>query len=360
MNRRLDLHDLQAREAAARELLPPTIYNYFAAGAGEGRTVSANRDAFARIALRPRILTGADAPDLATTVLGMSLAMPIAVAPVAVQRLAHPEGEVASARAAGALGTAMIVPLLATAPVETVAKATTGPIWFQLYMLRDRGITRALVDRAVTAAATALVLTVDAAAAGQRSKGPLAGFSLPPGTSLPNLEGLGAAPSGTSRLSASFAAIVEPAITWRDIDWIRSLSSLPVVVKGVLAPEDARHAVDHGVDAIVVSNHGGRLLDGAVAALDALPGIADAVGGEIEVWMDGGVRSGTDVLKALALGARLVLVGRPVVWGLATGGEAGVTAVLTSLRDELAIALALVGCRTTAEATRALIFRPGA
>jgi 4-hydroxymandelate oxidase len=360
MNRRLDLHDLQAREAAARELLPPTIYNYFAAGAGEGQTVAANRDAFARTVLRPRVLMGVESPDLATTVLGTSLSMPIALAPVAVQGLAHPEGEVASARAAGALGTVMIHPLLATAAIETVVRAATGPVWFQLFMLRDRGLTRAVVDRAVAAGATALVVTVDAAAAGQRSKGPLAGFSLPPGTTLPNLEGLGVASPGASRLSASFSALVEPAVGWRDIDWLRSLSSLPVVLKGVLAAEDARHAVDHGVNAVVVSNHGGRLLDGAVAALDALPAIADAVGGEVEVWMDGGVRSGTDVLKALALGARLVLVGRPIVWGLATGGEAGLTAVLTALRDELAIALALVGCRTAAEATRALVFHPEA
>jgi 4-hydroxymandelate oxidase len=360
MNRRLDLHDIQAREAAARELLPPTIYNYFAAGAGEGLTVAANRAAFSRIMLRPRVLMGAEAPDLATATLGTSLAMPIALAPVAVQRLAHPEGEFASARAAGALGTAMIAPLLGTAAIESVTKAATGPVWFQLYMLRDRGVTRALVDRAVTAGATALVVTVDAAAAGQRSRGPLAGFSLPPGTTLPNLEGLGVSPSGTSRLSSSFAALVEPSVGWRDIDWLRSLSSLPLVLKGVLAAEDARHAVDHGVDAVVVSNHGGRLLDGAVAALDALPAIADAVGGQVELWMDGGVRSGTDVLKALALGARLVLIGRPIVWGLATGGEAGVTAVLNALRDELAIALAMVGCRTCAEATRALVFRPEA
>jgi 4-hydroxymandelate oxidase len=337
-------------ETLARERLPPEVYAYYAGAAGTGATLAANCAAFDRVRLRPHVLTGVTQADLSTTVLGVRLALPIAVAPMALQGLAHPEGEVATTRAAGAVGTAMILSTMASTRLEEVGAAATGPFWFQLYLLRDRGTTRALVERAVAAGAGALVVTVDAPAYGRRRPGVVSSFSLPPDARLPNLDGL-PAPAPGAALSEYFATLVDGAITWKDIEWLRSLSPLPLVLKGILAPEDARLAADHGADAVVVSNHGGRVLDGAVATLGALPAVVQAAAGRIEVWMDGGVRSGGDVFKALALGARLVLVGRPVLWALATSGEAGVRATFTVLRDELEASMVACGCARVGDVT---------
>jgi 4-hydroxymandelate oxidase len=341
------LHDLESR---AHELLPPEVYGYYAGAAGAGATLAANLAAFDRLWLRPDVLTGTTAPDLSTTVLGARLTLPVAVAPMALQGLAHPEGDVATARAAGDVGTAMILATLASRSLEEVAAAVPCPLWFQLYVLRDRGATRTLIDRAVAAGARALVVTVDAPTSGHRRPGVLTEFILPRGTRLPNLTGL-PAPTPGAALREYFATVVDGAVTWKDVAWLRSVSPLPLVLKGILAPEDGRLAAEHGVDAVVVSNHGGRMLDGAVATLDALPAVVEAAAGRLEVWMDGGVRRGRDVFKALALGARLVLVGRPVLWALATGGEVGVRALFTDLRDELETTMIGCGCAAVGDVT---------
>jgi 4-hydroxymandelate oxidase len=342
---------LDALESLARERLPANVYDYYAGGAADERTLGENRAAFARVSLRPRIARAGAPCDLATTVLGQRLAFPIAVAPTALQGLAHPSGEVATARACGALGTALGVAMMASASIEEVTAATEGPAWMQIYLLADRGLTRALVDRAVAAGACALILTVDATVTGRRRRSRVSRVTLPPSIRFGNLDGLAAEPLplGGGSLAAGFASLVDPSATWRDVGWLRSLSALPLVVKGVLTAEDARLAAAAGADAVVVSNHGGRILDYASTTLDALPEVVAALGARAEVWLDGGVRSGADVAKALALGARLVLVGRPVLWGLATGGEAGVGDVLTSLRDELSDVLDGLGCRSPGE-----------
>lgn len=359
----LDLHGPRAAggpaalEAAARERLPKEVYEYYVGGAGEGRTLRENRAAFARVRLRPRVLVDVSRRELAIDTIGQRLSMPVALAPTALQGLAHPDGEIATARAATAVGTAMCLSTIATTSIEQVAATGVRPLWFQTYVLRDRGLTRALVERAEAAGVSALVVTVDAPITGRRQGGEVNRFALPSGTRIANLDGLvaerdlGNAARG-ARLSAWFARLIDPSFGWVDLDWLRSLSGLPLVLKGVLTAEDARLAREHGVDAVVVSNHGGRVLDGARATLEALPEVVDASRGETEVWMDGGIRTGSDVLKALGLGARLVLIGRPVLWALAVAGEAGVVDLLTSLRDELDAGLALCGCRSPGEVTR--------
>ena len=349
-------------EAAARERLPRMVYDYFAGGAGDESTLADNCAAFGRLAIRPRVLCDVARRDLAVSVLGgQRLEMPVAVAPMAYHCLAHPDGERASARAAGELGTAFVLSTLATTSLEEIAGVSRGPLWFQLYVFQDRGATRALVERAVAAGASALLVTVDAPILGRRPRDERNRFALPDGMRLGNLERLAVAGLPTrvagSQLAAHFRLLFDAGLAWDDLAWLRSLSPLPLVLKGILTAEDALLAAEHGADAIVVSNHGARQLDGAIATLDALPEVTDAVGNDLEVWMDGGVRSGSDVVKALVLGARLVLVGRPVLWGLATGGESGVVEVLTTLRDELDLALALAGCATPAGLTRAHVVR---
>jgi 4-hydroxymandelate oxidase len=333
------------------------VYEYFAGGAGDEATLRDNRAAFARLRLRPRFLVDVSERTLATTALGRELPLPLAIAPMAYQRLAHPDGELATVRAAGRLGVPMVLSTMATASVEEVAAAASGPLWFQLYVWRDRGATRALVERAVAAGAQALVVTVDAPRLGTRRRDVENVFALPEGLRLGNLEGLGVpdAPKVTSgsQLSEHFWLLADASLSWRDLEWFRSLTELPIVLKGILTAEDARLAAQHGAAAIVVSNHGGRQLDGVVATLDALPEVVDAGGDAIEVWLDGGVRCGADVLKALALGARLVLLGRPVLWALAVGGEQGVAELLSCFADEIDEALALCGCCSPADATRA-------
>ena len=337
-------------ESRARDLLPPEVYGYYAGAAGAGTTLAANLAAVDRLRLRPNMLTGATGPDLSTTVLGVKLALPVAVAPMALQGLAHPEGDVATGRGANDVGTAMILATMASRSLEEVAAAAPGPLWFQLYVLRDRGATRALIHRAVAAGARGLVVTVDATPSGRRPPGVLTEFTLPQGTRLPNLAGL-PAPTPGAPLREYFATLVDAAVTWKDVAWLRSVSPLPLVLKGILAPEDARRAAEHGVDAVVVSNHGGRVLDGTVATLDALPAVVQAAADRVEVWMDGGLRRGRDVFKALALGARLVLIGRPVLWALASGGEVGVRAVFADLRDELETTMITCGCATVGDVT---------
>jgi isopentenyl diphosphate isomerase/L-lactate dehydrogenase-like FMN-dependent dehydrogenase len=336
-------------EAAAAERLEPGAYGYYAGGAGDEVTLRDNVAAYARWLLRPRVLVDVDGCSTATTVLGQELSMPIVVAPVAFQRVAHPDGEVAMARAVAAAGTAMCLSTLATATPGEVA-ATGAQRWFQLYVFRDEGVTKELVAQAVDNGFGALVLTVDTPVLGRRERDHRTGFTIPPEITVAALGGGGVTPREAF-------ALISPSITWHDVERLASETSLPVLVKGVITAEDARLACEHGAAGIVVSNHGGRQLDGVAATIDALPEVAEAVEGRVEVLVDGGIRRGADVVKALALGARAVLVGRAPLWGLAVDGEAGASRVLELLRDELHLALQLVGCATPADVTRAHVAR---
>lgn len=332
-------------EAAAEQRLSPMAYAYYRGGAGTEETLRRNRTAFARYALYYRVLVDVAQPDLRTTVLGSEVAMPILVAPTAYHRLAHPDGELATARGAAAAGTLFTASTLSTVSLEEIAAATPGPKWFQLYVHKDRGLTRSLVERAVAAGYQALVLTVDTPLLGRRLSELRHGFALPPGLHMANfLEPGDPSVLGESALARRISKRHDATFCFADLEWLRSLSALPLILKGVVHPDDARQAVACGVAGIIVSNHGGRQLDGAPASIDALPAIAAAVGDRCEVLCDGGVRSGSDVLKALGLGARAVLVGRPVLWGLAVAGHTGVSELLTLLRDELELALCLAGC----------------
>lgn len=337
--------NLRDYEAAARELLPPATWDYIAGGSEDEVTLRTNRAAFDRWRLLPRVLAGVHPVSTAATVLGQEIALPVLVAPSGRHRLCHDEGERATARGAKAAGTIYVMSTAATFDIEAIA-AEAGPWWFQLYVYRDREVTRDLVARAEAAGASALVVTVDVPQRGRREVEERARIAMPVGIATVNMAS-GTEGHDASRQGSAFAreinAVFDPRLSWADLDWLASLSSIPIILKGILHPADAVRAMDAGARAIVVSNHGGRQLDGAVAALDALPAVAAAVDGRAEVLVDGGVRRGTDVLKALALGARAVLLGRPILWGLATAGEAGVCHVLDLLRAELATNLALCG-----------------
>ena len=324
-------------EPIARERLPRDVYDFYAGGAGDEWTLVENRRAFDRWSLRPRYLRGAGSPDPSTSILGVPISFPVLVAPWAYQGLAHPDGELASARAAAAAGIAMVVSSTTTEFLEDVAAASDGPKWWQLYVFDDRKITSEMLRRIVAAGYSAVCLTVDFPVMGLRHRDTRNGF-------VP--------PIGMPASSLTF----DPLLSWDDIGWVRERTpGLPVLVKGILTAEDAELAVAAGVDGVVVSNHGGRQLDGVPAGITALPEVVDAVAGRVPVLMDGGVRRGTDILKALALGAAAVMVGRPLIWGLAVDGEAGVSHVLALLRAEFENAMALTGCRTVAEITGALV-----
>jgi isopentenyl diphosphate isomerase/L-lactate dehydrogenase-like FMN-dependent dehydrogenase len=339
-------------ERLAEGALEEGALGYFAGGACDEQTLGENVAAFSRLKLRPRMLVDVSEVSAATTVLGTEVSMPLLVAPTAIQKMCHPDGESATARAAAAAGTVMTVSTIATAtPAEVAAAAPGAPRWFQLYCFEDEGVTRALVEEAVEHDYSAIVLTVDAPRAGRRERDLRTGFEVPADITIPSVAAaLGHAAAVTP---AQVFAMLDPTLTWRDLERIRGLSELPLLVKGVLTEEDARLACEAGVDGIVVSNHGGRQLDGVAATIDALPEVVDAVEGRVEVFVDGGIRRGTDVVKALALGARAAMVGRPVLWGLATGGEDGARHVLELLRDEIELALLLSGCPTPAAVTPA-------
>ncbi|GAA0386903.1 alpha-hydroxy acid oxidase [Microbispora corallina] len=329
-------------EAAARDRLDPAHYDYFAGGAGEEITVRANEAAFARLALLPRVLRGAGSPRIGVTLLGSPVAMPVLVAPTAFHRLADPEGERATARAAAGAGTIMIVSMAATVAVEDVAAAVPGAtLWFQLYVQPDMAFTEAIVRRAEAAGCAALVVTVDSPARGRRDRDLRNGFDdLPEGMRCENMrDGDPGGPDG----DLVRPIVMSPEISWEHVDLLRRMTRLPIVLKGVTHPADARLALDHGVSALYVSNHGGRQLDTVPAAVDLLPEIVAAVAGAVPVLVDGGIRRGPDVVKAMALGASAVAVGRPVIWGLAAGGERGVARVLGLLRDEVEHTLTLCG-----------------
>ena len=326
--------------------MDPVHRDFFEGGAGEERSVRGDVEAYDRRRIVPRVLRGTGPRDLRTDLFGTELSMPVLIAPTAFHRLAHPDGEVATARAAAGAGTVMVVSMAATRPVEEIAEAG-GPLWFQLYPQPDLEFTTAVIRRAEAAGCLALVVTVDSPVFGRRERDRRNGFTdLPPGLVCENMRD----DSGRVRDIA-----MDATLSWDRISWLRTVTGLPIVLKGILHPADARLAVEHGVDGLLVSSHGGRQLDGAVAPLDALPAIVAAVDGRLPVLVDGGIRRGTDVLVALALGATAVGVGRPVIRGLEAGGTPGVRNVLEGLRSELDQALALAGAARPADLTRDLV-----
>jgi len=338
-------------EAAAAEQLAEGLLAYYGGGAGDERTLGENLAAFTRRRLRPRVLTDVSGVSAATTVLGAEVSMPVLVAPTALHRMAHPDGEPGMARAAAEAGTVFCLSTLATTrPSEVAAGAPAAPRWFQVYCFRDRAVTRALVDEAVDSGFGALVLTVDAPRAGRRERDVRTGFTVPADVDMPAVRA--AAGGSVTPTPAEFFSLLDLTLDWSVIGEL-SRSGLPVVVKGIQTAEDAALACEHGAAAIVVSNHGGRQLDGVAASIDVLPEAVEAVAGRLEVYVDGGVRRGTDVLVALALGARAVLIGRPMLWGLAVGGEAGALRVLELLKAEVELGLTLLGTPTPAHVTRA-------
>ncbi len=356
--------NLTEAEHLARERLPAAIYEYFSGGAHDEITLAENRRAYERLALRPRVMVDVGHRELATTLLGRPVPMPIVVAPMAMQRMAHPEGELATARAAAQSGALMVVSTLASQTVEDIRAASTLAPWFQLYVYQDRGITAALLERVAAAGYGALVLTVDTPVLGRRERDVRNDFQPPPGITIANLvadrqRATVGGSTGGSALATYFHGTHDASVSWRDLRWLRSVTPLPVLLKGVLRGDDARRAVELGIDGLIVSNHGGRQLDTAIATIRALPEIVQAVEGRIDILVDGGIRRGTDVLKALALGARAAMIGRPVLWGLSVGGEDGVARVLGLLRDELDLAMALCGCPRLGDVTADLVVHRG-
>ncbi len=355
------LVSLRDHETQASRTLDANALAYFNGGTADEITLHENQQAWQRLRLAPRVLQPLAGGHTRVPLLGRMLAHPILIAPMAHQRLAHPHGELATALAAAAQGAGLVLSTQASTPMEDVARLVLGdtdrgPLWFQLYLQSDRGFTRELVQRAEAAGYEALVLTVDAPVSGVRDRERRAGFALPPGVSAVNLQGQHTPPAAVLQpgQSALFDDLLTHAPTWDDVAWLRSITQLPVLLKGITHPLDARLALEHGAAGVIVSNHGGRTLDTLPPTAELLPDVVQALDGALPVLVDGGIRRGTDVLKAMALGASAVLVGRPIVHGLANAGAQGVAHVLRLLRDELEIAMALCGCRQLDQAAAVL------
>lgn len=351
------LQALSDFEAAACAALPAQTWGYYRSGADEESTLAENPDAWQRLRILPKVLVDVAQRSSATTVLGQPWSAPLAIAPTAFHGLAHPEKELATVRAAGAMGLPMILSTMSNTAVEEVVAAASAPVWFQLYVSRDRAASDDMVARVEAAGCQALVVTTDVPVLGRRRADEHVGFHLPDHLELPNMHGQTAMlkadpPRGHSAVADFTRRTLDPSLTFADIARFASRTRLPVVVKGVMRIDDARRALDHGAQAIVVSNHGGRQLDTVPATAEVVGEIAAAVGDRCEVLVDGGIRRGTDVFKALALGARAVLVGRPVLWGLAVDGEAGARRVLEILCDEFDRTLALTGCASVEDIRR--------
>lgn len=373
----ITIEDLRA---IARRRLPGSVFDYVDGGAGDEITVRRNADGFRRYALRPRVFTDVATRDLSTTLLGERVPAPLVVAPTGLIGMIRPGAEIMAARAAARLGIPFTVSSMATTSLEAVARSASPPLWFQMYIWRDRGLTRAFADRARDAGYRAICLTLDVQVLATRDRDHRNGFFTVP-SRLTTRTALGwlSKPAWLTRLArgplptfANFVGVpgagdtpkslgtfatdqLDPSVTWRDLDWFRSVWHGPIVLKGILAAEDARLAIEHGADAIVVSNHGGRQLDGAPGAIEALPAIVDAVGGRADIILDGGVRRGRDIVIALSLGATACMVGRPVVYGIAALGEPGASLALQILRDEVDTTLALLGVRSIAQLDRAAL-----
>lgn len=352
----------------ARNILPIEIWNYVAGGAGDELTILANTEAFRRVFILPRTLVDVSTRDLHTTILGRTVSGPLGIAPMSYHQLVHVDGERATVKAAGAHGLVMVLSVFSSISLEDVARVATGPVWFQTYCFRDRSITESLVHRAKAAGSSALVLTIDAPAMGYRDRDIRGSFRLPrhvvaanfrddvrTATDLDRAGEIRAAGLSSAAVSSDDDSpgpilaemndgLVAPSATWRDVEWLRGLTDLPLVLKGIQRADDAAIAANIGVEGVVVSNHGGRQVDGARASLDALPEVVATIGDRCEVFVDGGIRRGSDILKALALGARAAFVGRPILWGLAVGGGAGVHEVIGQLLGELDVTMASCGC----------------
>ncbi|WP_068079540.1 alpha-hydroxy acid oxidase [Novosphingobium rosa] len=342
--------DIAALEAQARGRLDPAIYDYVAGGAGEEWTLQANERAYRAYSLAPRVLRGAGVPDLTGGLLGQPMSMPLVIAPTAFHRLAHADGESGTAWAAAKAGIPMILSLAATEAIEAVAVASGVCPWFQLYIQPDLGLTETLIRRAEAAGCPALVVTVDSPVFGRRKRDQVHDFTdLPSGFACENMREAPGAPPRQIAFS--------PTLSWHDIEWLRARTGLPILLKGIMHPHDARLAIEHGVDGIYVSNHGGRQLDGVAPTLSLLPAIAQEVAGQVPIVFDGGIRRAADIVKALALGADVVAIGRPVIWALAAGGAAGVAALLDALQDDLRHTLTLCGCGSPADLDPSLLLR---
>ncbi|KAJ4824585.1 Lactoylglutathione lyase [Turnera subulata] len=375
----MEITNVSEYEEIAKQKLPKMVYDYYASGAEDQWTLKENRNAFSRILFRPRILIDVSKIDMSTTVLGFKISMPIMIAPTAMQKMAHPEGEYATARAASSANTIMTLSSWATSSVEEVASTGPGIRFFQLYVYKDRNVVAQLVRRAERAGFKAIALTVDTPRLGRREADIKNRFTLPPFLTLKNFEGLDLGKmdeSNDSGLASYVAGQIDRTLSWKDVKWLQTITSLPILVKGVLTAEDTRIAIQSGAAGIIVSNHGARQLDYVPATISALEEVSvlvllrlmlpesslrfhifnlqvvKAAQGRLPVFLDGGVRRGTDVFKALALGASGIFIGRPVVWSLAAEGEAGVRKVLQMLRDEFELTMALSGCRSLKEITR--------
>lgn len=338
-------------EELARERLPVGTYDYYAGGAEDEVTLSRNRSAWDELSFRPRRLVDVGSIDTTVELLGTRLSHPVGLAPTGFQRLAHEDGELATAAATG--GGLMVASSLSSYTIEEIVGAAAGPVWLQLYVFRDRPLSEQLVRRAEDAGCTALCLTVDVPVQGNRERDRQNQFALPEGVDMANFRGaiqerFPDSDEG-SALDRYIATEFDPTLTWEALDWLRSVTSLPVVLKGIMRGDDAERAVEHGAAAIIVSNHGGRQLDGARATVRALPEVVEGARGRVPVLIDGGIRRGRDVARALCLGASSVMIGRPYLWGLTLGGREGVEHVLRILRDELERTLALLGCPTMTE-----------
>jgi 4-hydroxymandelate oxidase len=346
-------------ERLAGEKLPAMAFEYYAGGACDEITLRENRTAYDRIRLKQRVLANVSKRDMTCTVLGQKISFPVMTAPMAFQRMAHPSGEIGITKACSEEGVINILSTLSTTAVEDVVKSSSTPVWFQLYVYRDREATKELVKRVISAGCKALVVTVDAPLLGKREKDVRNRFVLPEGLDVKNMSASlkgGNKHEEGSELAGYFASELDPSLRWKDVEWFKSIAGdLPVVLKGITSGEDAELAVEHGADGIVVSNHGGRQLDTCRATIDILPEVRIAAEGKAEIYIDGGIRRGTDIVKAIALGAKTVVLGRPMLWGLAVDGENGARKVLQILKKELDLAMALCGCRNVKEISRSLI-----
>jgi 4-hydroxymandelate oxidase len=343
-------------EEVARQRLATMVYNYIAGAAGDEISLRRNCGAFDALLLKPRVLRDVSRIDTSVEIFGTKLPFPILLAPTAYHRMVHPEGELAAACGAGAAGATLVVSSLSNTTIEDVAAAAAGPLWFQLYVQPDRAFTRDLVQRVEAAGCRAICITVDTPVLGTRHREVRDHFGLPEGLDRANLRGCKGATASRYDENGVYSEVLDAALTWEDIDWIRSFAKVPILLKGILAPEDAALAVEHGVAGIIVSNHGARNLDTTPATIEALPGVVEVVDGRMPVLLDGGIRRGTDVIKALALGARAVLVGRPYLWGLAAAGAEGVASVVKILRTELVAAMCLCGCPSLAQIDRGTLW----
>jgi 4-hydroxymandelate oxidase len=345
-------------ETLAKAHLTHRAYEFLAGAVGDEVTAGENRAAFRRTRLEPRVLVDVSRTDTSVTLFGRRHAHPILLAPAGYHKLFHPDGEAATVNGANLAEATLIAAAFATTSIEEMAALARQPLWFQLYIHRDRGVTKELVERAVAAGCEAICVTVDVPSNGPRDRELRAGFLLPPGVQRVNLAGLegGVAASPDRPFGKNiYSALRSASATWADLEWLRSLIKVPLLVKGILHPEDAERAVECACDGLIVSNHGGRTVDTVPATLDVLPRIADRVGGRTTLLLDGGVRRGTDIFKAVALGAAAVCIGRPYLYGLAVGGELGIARVLEILRAELEMAMCLTGCPEMGKASRAWI-----